>query len=370
MMPRICHMTSVHSAKDGRIFYKECTSLAKAGYNVTLVVAGAQDENCNGIKIVGVPKASSRIGRILKTSENLYKKALEIDADIYHFHDPELLLYGLKLKKKGKKVIFDSHEFVGEQIKTKTYLPKKLRKLISILYKSYETFVCKRLDAVIQVCTIDGKDYFEGRSRKRFFITNAPLLTYQPNVTNFAADRLYKVVHVGTLTFERGITSLSQAISRTDCNLVLIGKFYPNEYKTEISEICGEKLDYKGVVLLKDIPTLLNECGIGACTLLDKGQYSHIDILPTKIYDYMLAKLPIIMSDFPYLIEFNNKYKIGICVDPANPQAIADAIHYLIKHPEEAKKMGENGYRAVMDEFNWENQEKELLSIYKYLANL
>lgn len=369
MKPRICHMTSVHPFKDGRIFYKECTSLVKAGYDVTLVAAGAQDEICNGVKIVGVPKASGRLERILKTTYKVYKKALDIDADIYHFHDPELLPFGLKLKKKGKNVVFDSHEFVGEQIKTKTYIPEKLRNLISIMYKSYEAFVCRRIDAVIEVCTIDGIDYFDGRCLNRFFITNAPILIEQPTIKEFSAKRLRKVVHAGSLTFERGITSLAQAITKTDCDLILIGKFSPDEYKKEISDICNDKLEYKGVVLLNELTPLLCECGIGTCTLLDKGQYKHIDVLPTKIYDYMVAGLPIIMSNFPYLIDFNNKYKVGVCVDPADPQAIADAINYIVNNPDEARIMGENGCRAVIDEFNWKIQEKELLSIYTFLTN-
>ncbi len=364
---KVCHLTSVHPAKDGRIFYKECTSLVNAGYDVTLIVAGAMDEVCNGVKIVGVSKSKGRLRRILQTTKEVYKKAIEVNADIYHFHDPELLPYGLKLKKKGKKVIFDSHEFVGEQIKTKEYIPRAIRGFIAKTYNLFEGYVCKKIDAVVAVCTIDGKDYFKGRSRRRFFINNAPIISKEPDDVQFRFGSLKRVVHVGALSHERGITSLAEAVARTDCKLILIGTFFSSEYKKKIEEICGKTLEYKGAVPLKDVPILLRECGIGTSTLLDKGQYAHIDVLPTKIYDYMLAGLPVIMSEFPYLVEFNKKYNVGLCVDPAEPNTIVEAIQFLNSHPDIAKEMGENGRRAIETEFNWGTQEKVLLELYSTL---
>ena len=115
-MTKVCHMTSVHPPEDVRIFHKECVSLAEAGYEVYLVERGESCEK-NGVHIIGLgdlPK--NRLKRMTEGAKKVYEKALELDCDIYHFHDPELLPYGLKLKKKGKKVIFDSHENTLEQI--------------------------------------------------------------------------------------------------------------------------------------------------------------------------------------------------------------------------------------------------------------
>lgn len=368
-MIKVCHLTSVHPPKDGRIFYKECTSLAKAGYDVTLVVAGAEDEVCNEVKIVGVKKASSRFGRIFHTTNNVYKKALEIDANIYHLHDPELLPIGLKLKKKGKIVIFDSHEFVGYQILSKNYIPRVLRKLISNFYKWVESYICKRLDAVIEICTIDGKDYFEGRSKRRIFVTNAPIVNSK-FLKNPTKDlNLKKIVQIGALTSDRGITNLAKAIVKTECELVLAGNFSSSEYEGEIKAICGDKLEYKGMLPTSEIQPLLSDCGIGTGTFLDKGQYYHCDILATKYYDYMLAGIPIIMCDTNYNTRFNKKYNIGICTNTQEPEAIANAIKYLNAHPEEAHKKGLNGQKLVLEELNWNNEEKKLFELYFSLIN-
>ena len=176
-MIKVCHMTSAHKPTDVRIFEKECVSLAKKEeYEVYLVAKGKSYDSKN-VHIVGIGTNNrGRISRMLFTAKDIYKKALEINADIYHFHDPELLPYGLKLKKKGKKVIFDSHENYSEQIKEKYYIPKFLRGFISKIFKSYESKVSKKIDGVIFPCPMFGKHPFEGRSKRYVYINNTPIL--------------------------------------------------------------------------------------------------------------------------------------------------------------------------------------------------
>ena len=99
-MNHICHITSVHSANDTRILHKECKTLVNVGYAVTLVVQHGKDEIIDGVQIKGVKTPKNRIERMMKTAKQVYKRALECNADIYHFHDPELIPIGLKLKRK------------------------------------------------------------------------------------------------------------------------------------------------------------------------------------------------------------------------------------------------------------------------------
>ena len=140
-MVRICHITSAHDSDDDRIFHKECVSLAKAGYDTYLVAAGESREE-KGVHVVGLgPMPSGRLKRMHAFTRAVYMKALELDAEIYHLHDPELLPWGLKLKKHGKKVIFDSHENYPAQILEKKYLPVSIRKVLSMFFKQYETYV-------------------------------------------------------------------------------------------------------------------------------------------------------------------------------------------------------------------------------------
>lgn len=368
---KVCHFTSVHSAKDDRIFYKECCSLAKAGYDVILVVAGAADEICNGVSIVGVPvKKNGRLHRVVNVGKDVYEKALKTDADIYHFHDPELLLWGLKLKSKGKTVIFDSHEFVGYQILTKNYLPKILRKAVASIYRMIEIMICNRLDAVIEVCTVKGEDYFKKVKKRKIFIRNVQIIN-DNKTTDLEVDvsKSCLVAHVGGLTEERGITNLAKAIILTKAKLSLAGTFSSKEYEQKIRDIAGEQLDYRGQLPFGSVDSFLGECKIGTSTLLDVGQYGWIDTPPSKIFDYMRAGIPVIMSDFKFLKEFNKKYQIGICIDSNSPKEIADGINYLLDHPDEARQMGENGRKAVLEEFNWSIEEMKLLTLYDELKN-
>lgn len=85
---------------------------------------------------------------------SVYLEAMKINADIYKLHDPELLRIGLRMKRNGKKVIFDSHENYREQIKEKKYIPKWIRKGIVFLYGCFENYIVKKIDGVIMPCPI------------------------------------------------------------------------------------------------------------------------------------------------------------------------------------------------------------------------
>ena len=131
---KLAHLTSAHPRYDTRIYYKMCSSLAKKDYEVYLIVAdGKGNEIIQGIKIYDVGKASGRIKRILFTTFKVFIKAQKLNANLYHFHDPELITIGLKLKRKGKKVIYDIHEDLVKQILLKNWIPKSLRKAISLI---------------------------------------------------------------------------------------------------------------------------------------------------------------------------------------------------------------------------------------------
>ena len=366
-MIKVCHMTNVHGAEDVRIFHKECVSLAKAGYDVYLVERGESYEK-NGVHIVGVGEIpAGRIKRMTKGAKTVYQKALEIDADIYHFHDPELLPYGLKLKSKGKKVIFDSHECYTLQIRIKPYLPAFAASLVSALYEFYERYALKKIDAVIFPATINGVNPFEGLCRRSCIISNAVILEefdgyYKPDTIK----KENQICCVGGLTEARGITVDILAAKKANATLALAGTFSPSAYGDAVRDMAEyDCVDYRGRLNRNEVAALLAESQIGMAVYLRRGQYGKTDAFAVKMYEYMAMGLPIIFNKSDKPSPLLKPVPMGIAVDENNIDEVADAIRYLLDHPDEARRMGENGRRAVQEKWNWSVEEKKLLELYQ-----
>ena len=362
-MIRVCHMTSAHAPEDTRIFHKECVSLANAGYEVYLVARGESYEK-NGVYIVGVGEASGgRLQRMTEVAHRVYQKALSLDADIYHFHDPELLPYGLKLKKKGKKVIFDSHENTLDQIQEKPWIPNCIRYPMFHIFDWFQKFICRRLDAVISVSP-HICEYFETFHPCVAMITNYP--DYKESKVSPRIGR-NKLCFAGGISAQWNHEPIIRALeTMPDVQYVLMGS--GNEsYINQLSALPGwSQVDYKGKVPHEQVTGILAECAIGMSVLspsynsgMKRGTLGN-----TKIYEQMMAGLPVICTDFELWKEMVHKYECGVCVDPESVDEIAAAIRYLLDNPDEARRMGENGCRAVEEEFNWEAEEKKLLTLY------
>lgn len=365
-MVKVCHMTSAHDPEDVRIFYKECTSLAKAGYEVYLVERGATYEK-NGVHIIGVGQpAGGRLNRMTGFAKKVYETALAVDADVYHFHDPELLPWGLKLKRKGKKVIFDSHELYALQLQHKSYLPSLLSKVIAKLYVPYERFVVKKLDGVIFPCLVQGKNPFDGKCSRLAIIDNVPLLEEFEEGGECSPKAVFSACYVGGIRADRGIMQDVLACNQAEVPLQLGGLPSSSEFQQQL-ESADEKhlVEFRGQLDRAQVSALLHDSSVGLVTELNVGQNNQLDNLPTKTYEYMATGLPVIISRSKYVASLLAHYPFGISVDPESVDEIAGAIRYLLDHPEEACRMGENGRRAVKEQFNWGVEEKKLLALYE-----
>ena len=359
----ICHIEITPIESMPRVL-READSAHNAGNRVTVIGFGTSQEY-HGYSYIGVQPPSSRKERMTVTSPEMIRLACQIDADIVQLHSPELLMHIGKLKRAGKKVIFDSHEFYPLQIREKKYLPKLIRYPTAVLYKQFETFVGRHIDAVLYPCTIRGQNLFENRARRAVKIENYSM-PVPPEFLPHGPANTRAVIHTGSLTETRGITTLAQAVSKTDATLILCGAFISPEYQQEVLSIGRPRMiEYMGSLDRRALFEQYGRAAIGICTLHPVGQYALGDNMSTKVYEYMQCGLPVILSDFPVYQHWNGLYHFGICVDPTDVDEIAAAITYLLDHPDEARQMGENGSRAVKEEFNWSVEEKKLLALYE-----
>lgn len=364
---KVCHITNVHGPEDVRIFHKECISLAKAGYETYLVQRGDSYEK-NGVHIVGFGEVTGgRLKRMTQVARRAYEAALSVDADIYHLHDPELLPYGLKLKKRGKKVIFDSHEFYRLQMRDKPYLPGWASRLAAWCYVKMEDYILCRIDGIVFPCEVEGKNPFSGKCPHVALVNNVPRLEelydhYDASIPK----RERSVVYIGGLTYNRGITYLIKAAAKADCTAYLGGCFSPTSYHRDLKTLPEySKVRYLGQLSRPQVLETLQSSQIGIAIHLNVNQYCKADNLPTKIYECMSIGLPVILSNTAYTRKAVERYQFGICVNPENVDEIAASISFLLDHPEKARQMGENGRKAVKEEFNWSLEEKKLLALYE-----
>ncbi|MEX0716123.1 MAG: glycosyltransferase family 4 protein [Planctomycetaceae bacterium] len=368
---RIAHLTSVHPPFDTRIFVRECGSALAAGYEVTLVAAHDRSECRDGIDIRAVPRASSRLRRMLRTTWQVFREARRAKADLYQFHDPELIPVGLMLKLLGHRVVADIHEDLPKQVLSKPWIPRPLRRAASLAVRVVESTGAWAFDGVV-AAEPDIADRFP--PKKTVLVQNFPIADElaPPGASGSASlsARPANVLYVGSLSRLRGMCELVRAIESLpkslDARLLLAGKFESIELERELSRMPGwRRVDAQGHCSRDRVRELMGVSRIGIVTLLPCPKY--VAAYPTKLFEYMSGGLPVIASDFPLWRRIVESAGCGLLVDPERPEAIAEAIHWLLEHPAEADAMGRRGRQAVLDRYDWANEAEKLLAFYDRL---
>jgi glycosyltransferase involved in cell wall biosynthesis len=364
---RVAHLTSVHEALDSRIFYRECRSLARAGYDVVIIAPGAAEAVVDGVRIRALPLPKNRAQRVLLTGFAVLRAALRERADVYHLHDPELLACGVLLRLLGKRVVYDAHEDVPKDVAQKRYIPAPLRRPLAAIAAQASRALTRGLDGTVVAVPAIAK---EVRGRRVVTVHNYPvledLLAIEPRPW---AERSRAAIYLGYITESRGLWEMmaAMALLPPSARLTLAGRFDDPALAARASGAPQwSRIDYVGWVEGSALWQLAADAKIGVVTLHPTPTF--LDSLPTKLFEYMALGLPVVASDFPQWRSIVEQSGCGVLVDPLDPASIAAAIAGLLEDPERSQAMGQRGRRAVIERFGWDAEARKLIALYADLC--
>jgi glycosyltransferase involved in cell wall biosynthesis len=367
--PKVVHLTSVHPPLDTRVFWKECRTLAKAGYEVVLIAPDPPVGEKDGVRFVGHPRPKSRLERVAQVPLRLLRLARRERAALYHFHDPDLLPVGVLLALWTRRpVVYDSHEDVPRQLLDRVWIPVALRPLASAAARLVERACVSALSGVIS-----AEPGGLGRFRKRevVLVQNFPMVEEFPPSPVPYDERPNRVVYVGDITRSRGAEVMVRAMdllpARVDAELVIAGKCEVPGLLEDLRRLPGwERVDYRGWQSRSEIRDILHGARVGLVLMQATAQYRDAT-QPVKLFEYMAAGLPVVASDFQAWREIVDG--CGVLVDESSPAAAAAAIERLLTTPEEGRSMGDQGRESVLERWNWATEEPRLLELYGRLLH-
>ena len=375
-MDRILFFTTVHKIDDVRIFYKEILSVHKKFPKVNYIVPCGLKVRFykSEINIEPLPFPKNEIDRIFRLQLLSFFKIIKLRPDIIHFHDPELLFLVWFIQKLIHcKVIYDVHENIVASFDDKTYLPKIFKSILKKYFSRIEKYLIKSFNSVI----LAEESYQKYYNDKTVTILNYPILA-KIDTKNIDFSDTLNFVYCGQITELRGINNILEIFLilkrkyNLDVHLHLIGNYYPKNLEQYVFEYCSnngiaEYVTQYGWLNMEEVCKLLQKMQIGFSILAPIN--NHLNSLPTKILEYMMFGLPVIVSDFKIYDKYVTSPNTGIKVDYSNNEDSAGKIHELIKNHKSLSIMSTNGIKKVKDEWNWQTEEKKLLDLYSKLLD-
>lgn len=366
---KVAHLTSVHPAWDTRIAYRECASLADAGYEVVLIAPGTAEDLPRGVRLHSVPLPNGRLERMTVTVWNVYRAALKERADVYHFHDPELMGIGLALRAHGAHVVFDVHEDIPQDIADKPWIAPAARRPIAALSALTLRAFNSWYSAIVTATPTIARRF---PHRRTVVVANYPRIDELPVSGSLQfEDRSRSIVYLGAITELRCVTDLVDAMDSPelarDVRLTLAGHFENPQLEERVRAMPGwRRVDYVGFARRAEVAQILGRARAGM--LLFRPAANHEDAMPTKLFEYLGAGLPVIISNTLRCSEIVRKNECGLVVDPLDRDAVARAISFLIDHPAIAQEMGARGRRIVTEQYQWNSEAKKLTKLYAEIA--
>lgn len=374
--PHICHITTAHTAFDTRIFRRQCVSLARAGFRVSLVCRHARQEVVDGVHLVPLPEPASAFDRLLFLPKHAADVAQGLDADLYQFHDPELVPHMRRLARASDRpVIWDAHEnYVSTIAHFNSFRFKPVSWLASHWFDRMEMRACRSSFAGVVTIT----EQMAERYRRHGVLTcvlgnyaDTEAIKYPPGLARSVRPRL---ISTGAQFADRGVLEIAEAFAQIrheiDAEVAFWGTFDPPSLAQKLTEAATRRgAPASDVITGGPFPwqTLVEELiptGWVGCVLFNPMDKNNLIGLPNRFFEYWSNAVPVIATAGTEVARTVLEVGGGLVVRENNPGEIAQAFLTLARQPSLVNQMGAAGRRAVEDKYNWGAAFRNLLEFY------
>jgi glycosyltransferase involved in cell wall biosynthesis len=372
---RICHISTVHPAADARIFYRMASALARRGHVVSLIGRTTFDTD-SGVRPspwndrIGGAGRGGRIALALRA-------ALSEQADIYHFHDPELIALGIALKtvRPSCAVVYDVHEDYPSMMLEKYWLPRAIRPLMSKSAAAANRLAAFCFDGIVTADPWVAADFQNVAEKKTIVYYNFPVPSlFAANGKKISATA--DLVYVGGMSERSGIFVLLDALAllarqNIRPSVKLAGYTDGDAGRVAIergitSRGLQEQIDFVGRIPHSDVPSLIRSGRVGLVMLQPIPKF--MKNIPSKMFEYWACGLPVIASDLPPIRRFVSDGEQGLLFSPDSPSSLAQATQVMMQHPEDRQRMGQVGEKQFLTRWNNETQVEQLIRFYEQIV--
>jgi len=380
--PLLLMLSAAHPATDVRIVAKEGAALAEAGFRLRHLAprlsgpnstgptsTGAVPESLHGVALETFAAPRGWAGR-LRGIPALARRAAALRPAVIHAHEPDSWLAALLAARRcGALVVLDVHEHYPSRLDPA--LPAVLRPLLAPLARAAMRLACRamaaRADAV--VLAKDGLAADFASAPRSIAVRNyATPVEVTPRLHAAGPPVL---LHLGALTASRGALLLPALLARLPgARLRLVGRFTDGSEaefwdRARALGVAG-RIEALGWMEREAALRVAADCDIGL-VLFQPGVENHRLALPHKLFDCMLAGLPVIVPDFAEEVcAVVREADCGLAVDVAEVPRIAEAVRVLAD-PALRAALGARGRQAALRRFGWAAEAARLVRLYRGL---
>lgn len=367
--------------------FKQLEALDDSEYDVTVFCADRSGlpsrEYHGGIELrrVSVPWPSFAPLKPLFLVWSLLRLCIEAravdDVDVYHCFGIYSMLPGLLLSQfNSASLSYDAFEDYRYQFVRSGAIPFATEWFGDLLVQIERSLV-SHSDHVFVVPSAD--DILEQRfARLETGVTtlwNVPRLeegTLSSDTQDDTDDGTVQVIYVGNMSIDKGALEMVEAAVRTlhrvdyQAGFVFIGGFdeeLEREVRQAIPADVAEQIDLRGFVPYEEVAPYLSSADV-ALELYQRTFWHEQSMASSKLFRYMAAQLPIVVSDFPGIGSLVRDNGAGVAVNPADPDAVADRLCELIEDKAKREQLGENGYSAFQTRYNWDIESDKFLEAF------